>query len=139
MTGGSRGGAIYTTGDCRRRLLHGQVEGLEHELRQLAQLELALVSGRLDRVLVHRHVLRAGDDEQVDAKAVEVAARLSRGAPEALRFTKHSLNSWLKSAWPAFEASLAFGILGFAGPEPSEGLAALREKRPPEFEQRSMV
>jgi enoyl-CoA hydratase len=79
------------------------------------------------------------DDEQVDAKAVEIAARLSRGAPEALRFTKHSLNSWLKSAWPAFEASLAFGILGFAGPEPSEGLAALREKRPPEFEQRSMV
>jgi enoyl-CoA hydratase len=79
------------------------------------------------------------DDEEVDSKAIEVATRLSKGAPEALRFTKHSLNLWLRTAWPAFEASLAFGILGFAGPEPSEGLAALREKRPPEFEQRSMV
>jgi enoyl-CoA hydratase len=79
------------------------------------------------------------DDDQVDAKALQVAEKLARGAPEALRFTKHSLNAWLKTAWPAFEASLAFGILGFGGREPVEGLAALQQKRPPNFEQRSMV
>jgi enoyl-CoA hydratase len=79
------------------------------------------------------------DDDQVDATALRVATKLARGAPEALRFTKHSLNLWLRSAWPAFEASLAFGILGFAGPEPTEGLAALREKRAPRFDQHSQV
>jgi enoyl-CoA hydratase len=79
------------------------------------------------------------DDDQVDAKAVEVATRLSQGAPEAIRFTKHSLNLWLKANWPAFEASLAFGILGFGGPEPAEGIAALLEKRPANFEQDSSV
>ena len=41
-------------------------ERLEHELGQLPQLDLRGVAGRLDRVLVHRHVLRAGDGEEVD-------------------------------------------------------------------------
>jgi enoyl-CoA hydratase len=79
------------------------------------------------------------DDDQVDARALEIAVKLSRGAPAAVRWTKLSLNNWIRSAWPSFEASLAFGILGFTGPEAAEGLAALREKRPPEFEQRSYV
>jgi enoyl-CoA hydratase len=79
------------------------------------------------------------EDDEVDATALRLATRLSRGAPEALRFTKHSLNLWLRSAWPAFEASLAYGILGFSGPEPQEGLAALMEKRTPDFEQYSEV
>ncbi len=75
------------------------------------------------------------DNDKVMEKALEIAARLSNGAPEAIRFTKHALNNWIRSAWPAFEASLAFGILGFTGPEAREGLAALREKRPPNFPQ----
>ena len=79
------------------------------------------------------------DDDQVDARALEIAVKLSRGAPAAIRWTKLSLNNWIRANWPSFEASLAFGILGFTGPEASEGLAALREKRPPEFEQRSYV
>lgn len=72
-------------------------------------------------------------------KALEVAARLANGAPEAIRFTKHALNNWMRAAWPAFEASLAFGILGFTGPEAKEGLAALMEKRKPQFPQKSHV
>jgi enoyl-CoA hydratase len=79
------------------------------------------------------------DDDRVDQRALEIAVRLSRGAPNAVRWTKLSLNNWIRAAWPSFEASLAFGILGFTGPEAREGLAALREKRPPEFEQRSYV
>lgn len=79
------------------------------------------------------------DDDKVMEKALEVAGRLAKGAPEAIRFTKHALNNWIRSAWPAFEASLAFGILGFTGPEAAEGLAALRDKRRPEFDQSSFV
>jgi enoyl-CoA hydratase len=79
------------------------------------------------------------DDDAVQDKALEIAIRLAAGAPSAIRFTKHSLNSWLKTAWPAFEASLAFGILGFTGPEAREGLDALQERRAPNFNPRSFV
>jgi enoyl-CoA hydratase len=79
------------------------------------------------------------EDAEVDDRALEIAVKLSRGAPSAIRWTKQSLNNWLRAAWPSFEASLAFGILGFTGPEAVEGLAALREKRPPKFNQRSYI
>jgi enoyl-CoA hydratase len=79
------------------------------------------------------------EDDEVDARALEIATKLAQGAPAAIRWTKISLNNWIKSAWPSFEASLAFGILGFTGPEAPEGLAALREKRPPHFNPRSFI
>jgi enoyl-CoA hydratase len=79
------------------------------------------------------------EDEEVEARALEIAERLSRGAPAAIRWTKHSLNSWMRAAWPAFEASLAFGILGFSGPEAREGLDALQQRRDPQFVRRSYV
>ncbi|HTX51107.1 MAG TPA: enoyl-CoA hydratase/isomerase family protein [Caulobacteraceae bacterium] len=72
-------------------------------------------------------------DDQLDERAVEIAARLADGAPEAIRWTKYALNNWLRSAGPAFDASLALEFLGFTGPEATEGLAAHREKRPPRF------
>jgi enoyl-CoA hydratase len=76
--------------------------------------------------------LTAPDDE-LDAKAVEIAGRLADGAPRAIRWTKHALNNWLRAAGPAFDASLALEFLGFTGPEAKEGLAAHREKRAPRF------
>lgn len=79
------------------------------------------------------------DDDNVMDKALHIAKRLANGPPDAIRFTKHALNNWIRSAWPAFEASLAFGILGFTGPEAREGLAALKEKRAPNFPKRSFV
>jgi enoyl-CoA hydratase len=79
------------------------------------------------------------EDAEVDDRALEIAVKLARGAPSAIRWTKQSLNNWLRAAWPSFEASLAFGILGFTGPEAVEGLAALREKRPPKFNHRSYI
>ncbi len=42
------------------------VERFENELGDLAQLDLAMVSRRLDRILVHGHVLWTADDESVD-------------------------------------------------------------------------
>jgi enoyl-CoA hydratase len=78
-------------------------------------------------------------DDQVMERALAVAGRLAAGAPEAIRFTKHALNNWIRAAWPAFDASLAFGILGFTGPEAREGLDALKAKRKPSFPQDSAV
>jgi enoyl-CoA hydratase len=50
-----------------------------------------------------------------------------------LRFTKYSLNNWLRLAGPSFDASLALEMLGFTGAEVKEGIAALKEKRKPSF------
>jgi len=72
-------------------------------------------------------------DEDLDAKALEVATRLANGAPRAIAWTKHALNHWLRAAGPAFDASLALEFLGFTGPEAKEGLASHREKRKPRF------
>lgn len=72
-------------------------------------------------------------DEQLQDKAREIARTLAAGSPMALAATKRSLNHWLRSAWPAFEHSLAMEILGFAGADAREGLAALGDKRPPRF------
>ena len=71
--------------------------------------------------------------EELQARALEVAARLAEGAPNAIRWTKYALNNWLRAAGPIFDASLGMEFLGFSGPEPVEGAAALREKRPPRF------
>ena len=73
------------------------------------------------------------DEAELQAKALEVARKLASGAQTALRWTKYSLNNWLRMAGPAFDASLALEIHGFTGPEVKEGLASLREKREPKF------
>src|SRR3954462_10398274 len=73
------------------------------------------------------------DDADLDGKALEVAVKLANGAPRAIAWTKHALNHWLRTAGPAFDASLALEFLGFTGPEAAEGLASHREKRKPKF------
>ncbi|TAJ74818.1 MAG: enoyl-CoA hydratase/isomerase family protein [Phenylobacterium sp.] len=72
-------------------------------------------------------------DADLDAKALDVASRLASGAQQAIRWTKLSLNNWLRSAGPTFDASAALEMLGFTGPEAREGLASHREKRRPKF------
>ena len=62
-----------------------------------------------------------------------VAASLAEGAQDALRWTKHTLNHWYRQQAAAFDASLAYEFLGFAGPDAREGLASHVEKRPPRF------
>jgi enoyl-CoA hydratase len=73
------------------------------------------------------------EDDEVQAKALEVATRLANMAQGALRMTKHTLNHWYRAAGPAFDASLAYEFFGFGGPDAAEGLAALRERRAPDF------
>jgi enoyl-CoA hydratase len=72
-------------------------------------------------------------DDELDDKAAEIAVRLAEGAQSAIRWTKHALNNWLRTAGPAFDASLALEFLGFTGPEVREGLASHLEKRKPSF------
>jgi enoyl-CoA hydratase len=73
------------------------------------------------------------EDADLDAKALEIATRLANGPQSAIRWTKYSLNNWLRQAGPAFDASLALEFLGFAGPEVKEGLQAYLDKRKPAF------
>jgi enoyl-CoA hydratase len=78
-------------------------------------------------------VSKCVDDDDVITEATRIATQLAAGAPTAIRWTKHSLNHWYRSAVPAFEASLGLEFIGFGGPEVKEGLAAHREKRAPDF------
>jgi enoyl-CoA hydratase len=58
----------------------------------------------------------AVEDAELDAKAVEIAARLAEGAQSAIRWTKYALNNWLRAMGPTFDTSLALEFLGFTGP-----------------------
>jgi len=73
------------------------------------------------------------EEADLQAKALEVARKLAAGAQTALRWTKYSLNNWLRMAGPNFDTSLALEFLGFSGPEVKEGIASHREKRKPSF------
>ena len=70
---------------------------------------------------------------------MDVAKKLARGAPTAIRFTKYALNNWLRLAGPSFDASLALAFLGWTGDEVREGIDSLREKRAPDFPEDSPV
>jgi enoyl-CoA hydratase len=62
-----------------------------------------------------------------------VADRLATGAQLAIRYTKRSLNNWLRQAGPIFDQSLALEMVTFTQPDVLEGMRAIKEKRPPRF------
>ncbi|MGH7310480.1 MAG: enoyl-CoA hydratase/isomerase family protein [Candidatus Rokuibacteriota bacterium] len=66
-------------------------------------------------------------------RAFEVADKLAAGSQQAIRWTKRSLNNWLRMAGPIFDQSIALEMLTFMGEDVREGLQAIREKRPPRF------
>jgi enoyl-CoA hydratase len=73
------------------------------------------------------------DDDQLLPKAYEIADRLAAGSQSAIRWTKYSLNNWLRMAGPSFDTSLALEFMGFSGPDVREGIASLKERRAPKF------
>ncbi|MEX1005880.1 MAG: enoyl-CoA hydratase/isomerase family protein [Acidimicrobiia bacterium] len=79
-------------------------------------------------------VAKVVDDDVLRDEATAIAVKLAESSPTAVQWTKRSLNHWLRSAVPAFDASLALEFLGWLGPDAVEGVRAVREKRPPSFE-----
>ena len=75
----------------------------------------------------------AVDDDQLLPKAYEIADRLALGSQGAIRWTKYSLNNWMRQAGPTFDTSLALEFMGFGGPDVKEGISSLRQRRPPKF------
>jgi enoyl-CoA hydratase len=72
--------------------------------------------------------------EELEERALEIARRLATGSQAAIQHTKLALNNWLRAAGPAFDASLALEFLDMTGTDVSEGVAAIRERRRPEFD-----
>ena len=79
------------------------------------------------------------EDDQLEAKGLEVATKLAEGAQTSIRFTKYALNNWLRMMGPSFDASTALEMLGFVGPDVKEGLASHLEKRKPRFDPYSPI
>lgn len=72
-------------------------------------------------------------DEALLEKAMAVAINLATGPRQAIKYTKRALNQWLWQAAPIFDHSLALEMLGFFSEDMMEGVASLRQKRPPRF------
>jgi enoyl-CoA hydratase len=72
-------------------------------------------------------------EEELEERALAIARRLAAGSRAAIRHTKLALNEWLVRAGPIFDASLELEFLDMTGPDVREGVAAIREKRPPRF------
>jgi enoyl-CoA hydratase len=84
-------------------------------------------------------VSMAVPDEEVAAKAEQIAINLAKGAPAAIRWTKYSLNSWIRQASPIFDASVAYEFMGFSGVEGLEGMKSFLEKRPSQFPDQAVI
>ena len=78
-------------------------------------------------------VAKVVEDDELDDFTRNLASQLAARSPEALGWTKHTLNHWLRMAYPIFDASVAYEFLGFTGSDAAEGLSAAKEKRPPRF------
>jgi enoyl-CoA hydratase len=78
-------------------------------------------------------VSRSVEREQVLDTALELATRLATGPQDAARWTKRTLNHWLRAAIPAFDASVAYEMLSFLGDDVREGTEAITERRDPRF------
>jgi enoyl-CoA hydratase len=78
-------------------------------------------------------VSRCVPDAQVLEEALRIAERIASGPRQAARWTKRTLNHWLRTAVPAFDASVAYEMLSFMGEDVREGASALRERREPRF------
>ena len=79
-------------------------------------------------------VSRAVPHETLMDTAMDIARKLSHSSQPAIRYTKHSLNQWLRqSGQGPFDYSLLAEAIGFFGPDIQEGLSAIKEKRTPKF------
>lgn len=71
--------------------------------------------------------------DEVLSTAMSIADKLAAGSQPAIRGTKQTLNGWMQQAAPIFENSLRMEMLCFLGEDAKEGVAAMKEKRAPNF------
>jgi len=70
-------------------------------------------------------------------EAMALATRLAAGAPLAVRYTKIAVNKLVKDALNiAFDTSTALELVTFQSDDHREALAAIAEKRKPQFKGR---
>jgi enoyl-CoA hydratase len=75
--------------------------------------------------------------DKVEADALAFAQRLAAGAPLAVRYTKAAVNKLVKDALNvAFDYSTALELTTFKSEDHAEALAAISEKRKPQFKGR---
>ncbi len=75
--------------------------------------------------------------DALQGEALAFAERLAAGAPLAIRYTKQAVNKLVKDALNvAFDTATALEIVTFRSDDHQEALAAIREKRFPEFKGR---
>ncbi len=79
------------------------------------------------------------EDDRLQETAMEIAQDIAQGSQSALRWTKYSLNNWMRQAGPIFDTSTALEMLGFLGADAQEGVSSLKEKRSPNFDKSSPV
>jgi enoyl-CoA hydratase len=72
-------------------------------------------------------------DDELIARAEEVARDLANGPRHAIRFTKRALNQWLLNAGPIFDHSLALEMLNFFGPDMMAGVEGIRNRQQPTY------
>ncbi len=78
-------------------------------------------------------VTRCVPDDRVLPEALAIAERLAAGSRTAVLWTKRVMTQWMLQAAPVFGESLALEMLGFLGPDVTEGIQAVRERRRPDF------
>jgi enoyl-CoA hydratase len=94
----------------------------------------ALTATEAERIGLINFVVPAAD---LAERSLAFAQRLAAGAPLALRYTKLAVNKLVKDALNvAFDASTALEVVTFRSADHQEALAALRDKRPPQFKGR---
>jgi enoyl-CoA hydratase len=76
-------------------------------------------------------------DDRLEETALAFAHRLAEGAPLAVQYTKQVVNALIKDALnTSFDQATALELLTFRSADHQEALAALRDRRPPNFEGR---
>ncbi len=91
----------------------------------------ALIAAEAERIgLINRVV----PDAELDARVDAFAKRLAAGAPQAIKYTKVSVNLGLKAlAHTILDASMAYEMLTFKTKDHREAVASFLEKRKPKF------
>jgi enoyl-CoA hydratase len=129
--------AIICDGHVRGGLVAGDHAALMWPLLcGMAKSKYYLLTGRaLDGAEAARIglVSQAVRKEDVLTTALQIAEELATGPQLAIRWTKRALNGWLRQALPIFEHAAALERLSFIHPDALEGLAALIERRKPDY------